>query len=228
MSPRAAPDATPEEIEVASSLLVLAASSSKPATKRGSEGTSSHPKFPKSGVHASPSSERGDGESSNVAAPRAARAPGDADVTSNAALVAAPSPASAASDNVPYNARNAPASAFPARLKAPPRPMGPNGHGRRAAMDDEVLWCASVKRVMMQMQPARTPLGIVEALELVNDTAHYPWKKKILYGSTMRKAIHMVCGVRTWSMIGAIDDPDAAAEIIDASVIAAAKFALLL
>ena len=60
-----------------------------------------------------------------------------------------------------------------------------------------------------QMQPARTPLGIVEALELVNDTAHYPWKRKVLFGSTMRKAIHMVCGVRTWSMIGAIDDPDA-------------------
>lgn len=82
---------------------------------------------------------------------------------------------------------------------------------------------------MMQMQPARTPLGIIEALELVNDTAHYPWKKKILYGPTMRKAIHMVCGVHTWSMIGTtINDPDAAAEIIDASVIAAAKFALLL
>ena len=96
-------------------------------------------------------------------------------------------------------------------------------------MDDEVLWCAAVKRVMMQMQPARTPLGIIEALELVNDTAHYPWKKKILYGPTMRKAIHMVCGVHTWSMIGTtINDPDAAAEIIDASVIAAAKFALLL
>lgn len=95
-------------------------------------------------------------------------------------------------------------------------------------MDDEVLWCVCVKRVMMQMQPSRTPLGIVEALELVNDTAHYPWKKKILYGPTMRKAIHMVCGVNTWSMIGTINDPDAAAEIIDASVIAAAKFALLL
>jgi hypothetical protein len=228
MSPRAAPDATPEEIEVASSLLVLAASSSRSATKRGSEGTSAHPKFPKSGVHASPSSERGDDESSNVAAPRAARAPGDADVTSNAALVVTYN-APAASDNVPYNARNAPSSAFPARLKAPPRPPGPhNGQGRPAAMDDEVLWCAAVKRVMMQMQPARTPLGIVEALELVNDTAHYPWKKKILFGSTMRKAIHMVCGVRTWSMIGAINDPDAAKEIIDASVIAAAKFALLL
>jgi hypothetical protein len=120
MSPRAAPDATPEEIEVASSLLVLAASSAKPATsKRSSEGTSqgaATAKSPKSVVDASPSSERGDDESSNVAAPRAARAPGDADVTSNAALVAAP--ASAASDNVPYNARNAPSSAFPARLKA--------------------------------------------------------------------------------------------------------------
>lgn len=95
-------------------------------------------------------------------------------------------------------------------------------------MDDEVLWCASVKRVMMQMQPARTPLGIVEALELVNDTAHYPWKKKILYGSTMRKAIMVSFEAKKWSMIGTIDDPDAAAEIIDASVIAAAKFALLL
>ena len=216
MSPRAAPDATPEEIEVASSLLVLAASSSKHATKRGSDGSAQvfpkSSKSPKSGMHASPSSERGDDESSNVAAPRAAAvpaAPGDADVTSNA--------------------RNAPASALPACLKAPPRPPGPNnGQGRPAAMDDEVLWCASVKRVMMQMQPVRTPLGIVEALELVNDTAHYPWKKKLLFGSTMRKAIHMVCGVHTWSMIGTINDPDAAAEIIDASVIAAAKFALLL
>ena len=79
-----------------------------------------------------------------------------------------------------------------------------------------------------QMQPARTPLGIVEALELVNDTAHYPWKKKILYGSTMRKAIMVSFEAKKWSMIGTIDDPDAAAEIIDASVIAAAKFALLL
>lgn len=106
--------------------------------------------------------------------------------------------------------------------------MGPNGHGRRAAMDDEVLWCVCVKRVMMQMQPSRTPLGIVEALELVNDTAHYPWKKKILYGPTMRKAIMVSFEAKKWSMIGTIDDPDAAKEIIDASVIAAAKFALLL
>jgi hypothetical protein len=221
------PLSSAEELEAATSLLVLATSSAKPATsKRRSEGATSQgaakatAKSPKSAVDASPSSERGDGESSNVAAPRAPGAPGDADLTS--------APASAASYNVPYNARNAPSSAFPACLKAPPRPPGPNGHGRRAAMDDEVLWCVCVKRVMMQMQPSRTPLGIVEALELVNDTAHYPWKKKILFGPTMRKAIIVSFEAKKWSMIGTIDDPDAAKEILDASVIAAAKFALLL
>lgn len=227
MLPLSSADAAPEELEAATSLLVLATSSAKPATsKRSSEGTSHAAKSPKSAVDASPSSERADGESSNVAAAAAPRAPGDADLTSNAALVTVP--ASASPDNVPYNARNAPASAFPACLKAPPRPMGPNGHGRRAAMDDEVLWCMCVKRVMMQMQPSRTPLGIVEALELVNDTAHYPWKKKILFGPTLRKAITVSFAVRKWSRIGTIDDPDAAVEILDASVIAAAKFALLL